>query len=151
MEVISNGDSCRRDETKDGDDTITWVGTRSWSSGKVGMVGGSYLGIVQWMVAHAQNPYLKVLMPSVAPLTLGRDAGTYRRLATYCNSNTGAGNSALQELPWPVIVNGRVNQNVEAYDMDRIAGHLIFYLWANELNEVHYELKCEFGVIARAA
>lgn len=114
----------KRDESKDGDDTITWLGTQAWSSGKVGMIGGSYLGIVQWMVSHTLNPYLKALMPSVAPLSLGRDAETYRRLATYCNSNAGAGNSALQELPWLVIVNGRVNQNVEAYDMDRIAGHL---------------------------
>lgn len=114
----------KRRETDDGYDTITWLGTQSWSSGKVGMMGGSYLGIVQWQVAFTQNPYLKALIPEVAPISLGRDKEKYRKLATYCNSNNGIGNSALQELPWLVIVNGRINQNVEAYDMDKIVKHL---------------------------
>src|SRR5262249_7704397 len=34
----------KRDEAKDGSDAITWLGTRPWSNGKVGMTGGSYLG-----------------------------------------------------------------------------------------------------------
>ena len=114
----------KRDETKDGDDTITWLGTQSWSSGKVGMVGSSYLGMVQWLVAHNQNPYLKALVPVVGPITLGRDPHTYRKLATYCNNNTGVGSSALLELSWLITVNGRVNQNGSVYDLDGIAGHL---------------------------
>ena len=114
----------RRNGTKDGDDTITWLGTQSWSSGSVGMVGSSYLGMNQWQVAHTQNPYLKALVPIVAPITLGRSPEKYRKLATYCNSNSGVGNSAILELFWLVIVNGRVNQNDAAYDFVKIVNHL---------------------------
>lgn len=113
-----------RDETKDGDDTINWLGTRTWSSGKVGMVGSSYLGMAQWLVSYTQNPYLKALVPVVSPLTLGRDSQSYRKLATYCNNNAGAGSSALLELSWLITVNGRVNQNESVYDLDKIAQHL---------------------------
>jgi putative CocE/NonD family hydrolase len=113
-----------RDETKDGDDTITWLGTQSWSAGKVGMVGSSYLGIVQWLVAHTQNPYLKALVPVVPPITFGRDAEAFRKLATYCNNNASMGSSALLELSWLITVNGRVNQNGTVYNLDEIANHL---------------------------
>jgi putative CocE/NonD family hydrolase len=113
-----------RDETKDGDDTISWLGTQSWSSSKVGMVGSSYLGIAQWLVSYTRNPYLKALVPVVPPITLGRDADAYRKLATYCNNNASVGSSALLELSWLITVNGRVNQNGTVYDLDSIAGHL---------------------------
>ena len=33
----------------DGYDTIDWISQQSWSNGKVGMVGGSYLATVQWL------------------------------------------------------------------------------------------------------
>ncbi|MFC2164176.1 CocE/NonD family hydrolase [Acidobacteriota bacterium] len=114
----------KRDETKDGDDTLTWLGTQSWSSGKVGMVGSSYLGIAQWLVSYTQNPYLKALVPVVGPITLGRNAESYRKLATYCNNNASVGSSALLELSWLIAVNGRVNQNGAVYDLDEIANHL---------------------------
>ena len=35
-------------EPEDGYDTIEWLAEQSWSDGKVGMIGGSYLGWVQW-------------------------------------------------------------------------------------------------------
>src|SRR5262249_913357 len=57
----------KRDEGQDGSDAITWLGTRPWSSGKVGMVGPSYMGMVQYLVADQENPYLKALVPMAAP------------------------------------------------------------------------------------
>lgn len=45
----------KRNEAEDGSDTITWLGTRPWSSGKVGMTGGSYLGMVQYLVADQRK------------------------------------------------------------------------------------------------
>lgn len=42
-------------EADDGVDTIQWVRGQPWSDGKVGMVGGSYVGISQWLAA-AKNP-----------------------------------------------------------------------------------------------
>lgn len=52
-------------EVEDGDDTITWIANRPWSSKKVGMIGGSYLGYVQWAAAASKNPYLSALVSIV--------------------------------------------------------------------------------------
>ncbi len=52
-------------EVEDGDDTLNWIADQSWSSQKVGMVGGSYLGYVQWAAAASGNPYLKALISVV--------------------------------------------------------------------------------------
>ncbi len=53
-------------EPKDGNDTLNWIASQSWSDGKIGMLGGSYLGIVQWKAALLDNPHLKAIAPTVA-------------------------------------------------------------------------------------
>lgn len=53
-------------EPDDGYDTLEWIGHQRWSNGKVGMMGGSYLGIVQWQVAALNSPYLKAIFPVVS-------------------------------------------------------------------------------------
>ncbi len=53
-------------EGPDGYDTLNWIATQPWSDGKVGMVGGSYLGIAQWRVALLNNPHLKAIFPVVS-------------------------------------------------------------------------------------
>jgi putative CocE/NonD family hydrolase len=53
-------------ETEDGDDTLNWIAARPWSNGKIGMMGGSYLGIVQWKAALTGNPHLKAIFPVVS-------------------------------------------------------------------------------------
>jgi putative CocE/NonD family hydrolase len=53
-------------ETGDGEDTVNWVARQPWSDGKVGMTGGSYLGICQWKVAVLNNPHLKAIFPWVS-------------------------------------------------------------------------------------
>jgi putative CocE/NonD family hydrolase len=55
-----------RQEPVDGDDTINWIARQPWSNGKVGMVGGSYLGIAQWKTALRNNPHLKAIFPVVS-------------------------------------------------------------------------------------
>jgi putative CocE/NonD family hydrolase len=55
------------DEPKDGYDTIEWLAAQPWSSGKVGMIGGSYLGWVQWWAAREAPPHLATIIPNVAP------------------------------------------------------------------------------------
>lgn len=52
-------------EVEDGDDTINWIVNQPWSSKKVGMIGGSYLGYVQWAAAASNNPYLAALVSIV--------------------------------------------------------------------------------------
>lgn len=50
-------------EGQDGFDTIEWVARQSWSNGRVGMVGGSYVGAVQWQAAVENPPGLVVIAP----------------------------------------------------------------------------------------
>ncbi len=94
----------KRDEAKDGSDTITWLGTQPWSSGKVGMTGPSYMGMVQYWVADQENPYLKALVPLVAPVTLGRDVADFDHLAVY------SGRESYINLGWMLGTDGRGSQ-----------------------------------------
>jgi putative CocE/NonD family hydrolase len=54
-----------RNEAKDGYDTIEWIAQQPWSNGKVGMLGGSYLGIVQVLAATLSPPHLVCIFPQV--------------------------------------------------------------------------------------
>jgi len=53
-------------EPADGDDTLNWMARQPWCDGKIGMTGGSYLGIVQWKAALRGNPHLKAIFSVVA-------------------------------------------------------------------------------------
>jgi len=50
-------------EGRDGADTIAWAAALPGSSGRVGMVGGSYCGNTQWQAAIEQPPALQVITP----------------------------------------------------------------------------------------
>lgn len=67
-----------RNEAADGDDTLTWCATQPWSTGRVGMSGGSYCGAVQWYAAATGNPALKCIVPLVAYSDLFFDHGLRR-------------------------------------------------------------------------
>jgi len=54
-------------EARDGYDSIEWLAGRPWSNGKVGMIGASYLGWVQWLAASLSPPHLVCLIPNVSP------------------------------------------------------------------------------------
>ena len=54
-------------EPEDGYDTIEWLAGQPWSTGKVGMIGGSYVGWVQWWAASRRPPHLVTIIPNVAP------------------------------------------------------------------------------------
>jgi len=54
-------------EPKDGYDTVEWLAGQPWSNGKVGMIGGSYVGWVQWWAARERPPHLVTIIPNVSP------------------------------------------------------------------------------------
>jgi len=54
-------------EAKDGYDAIEWLARQPWSNGKVGMIGASYLGWVQWCAASMHPPHLAAMIPNVSP------------------------------------------------------------------------------------
>ena len=52
-------------EIDDGYDSVEWAAAQSWSTGKVGMFGPSYVGATQWLAAAARPPHLAAIVPSV--------------------------------------------------------------------------------------
>lgn len=68
-------------EVEDGDDTLNWIAARPWSNGRVGTIGGSYLGYVQWAAAASGNPHLCAMISVVcagsAFLDLPRKGGSF--------------------------------------------------------------------------
>ena len=61
------------DEQRDGHDTLDWIAEQSWCNGRVGLVGKSYLGIVQIPAASGGHDVLKCVVPGVAPNSFFRD------------------------------------------------------------------------------
>jgi uncharacterized protein len=55
------------DEAADGAATIAWAAEQPWSTGEVGMIGGSYLGMTQWAAASQAPPALRAIAPVVTP------------------------------------------------------------------------------------
>jgi len=52
-------------EAADGADTVEWAAAQPWSTGEVGMVGGSYFGATQWLAATQAPPALRAIAPFV--------------------------------------------------------------------------------------
>lgn len=61
-------------EARDGYDLVEWIAAQPWCDGNVGMVGISYFGTVQLIVAAEQPPHLKAIMPWNAPADFYRES-----------------------------------------------------------------------------
>jgi len=64
------------EQSRDGYDLVEWIAKQPWCDGKVGMVGISYFGVIQLMIAAEQPPHLKAIFPYDANNDRYRD-GTY--------------------------------------------------------------------------
>jgi hypothetical protein len=52
-------------EINDGYDSIEWLASQPWCTGKVGMYGASYVGATQWLAAKSKAPSLAAIVPGV--------------------------------------------------------------------------------------
>ncbi len=52
-------------EARDGADSIAWAAGQPWSTGAVGMIGGSYFGATQWTAATQAPAALRAIAPFV--------------------------------------------------------------------------------------
>ncbi|CAI7990066.1 Cocaine esterase [Geodia barretti] len=68
---------CFADDIEDGYDTVEWVASLPWSSGKVGMIGASYVGATQWLCATTRPPHLTAIAPNVTASNY-HDGWTYQ-------------------------------------------------------------------------
>ena len=57
--------NCFIDDINDGYDTVEWAAAQPWSSGRVGMIGASYVGATQWLCAITRPPHLVAIAPNV--------------------------------------------------------------------------------------
>ncbi|TAM82235.1 MAG: CocE/NonD family hydrolase [Acidobacteria bacterium] len=64
-------------ESQDGYDTVEWAAALPYSDGKVGMVGGSYVGATQMLAAIAHPPHLAGIFPVVTASNY-HDGWTYQ-------------------------------------------------------------------------
>ncbi|MBV9811324.1 MAG: CocE/NonD family hydrolase, partial [Acetobacteraceae bacterium] len=77
-------------EINDGYDAIEWAARQSFSNGKIGMMGPSYLAITQWEAAGTTPPHLVAIAPSI--------------MATDYHDNVFYENGAFilwEDLTWP--------------------------------------------------
>lgn len=54
-----------KNEANDGYDADEWIGQQPWFSGKLGTMGGSYVGYTQWAQAVRGSKYLTAIAPTV--------------------------------------------------------------------------------------
>ncbi len=52
-------------EQRDGYEIVEWAARQSWSTGKVGLFGPSYMGLIQLLTAAQRPPHLKAIFPIV--------------------------------------------------------------------------------------
>lgn len=115
MDVRGRGDSDGvfvpyRNEAQDGYDSIEWCAAQSWSTGKVGTSGGSYLGSIQWLTALTKPPHLVTMCVMVSPSDpfVEFPQGTH----------------GPQHLCWLYLVSGRLRQAMDEIDWEPIYRHL---------------------------
>jgi uncharacterized protein len=115
MDVRGRGDSDGvftpwRQEGKDGYDSIEWCAAQPWCNGKVGTMGGSYLGYDQWVAAVEQPPHLAAMIALVSPSD------------PFVEDPSGL--PTPMNISWYHFTAGHVNQNMDAVDWSRVHSHL---------------------------
>lgn len=108
-------------DAEDGDDSITWCASQSWSTGKTGMLGPSYLGWVQVYAAGMKNPHLTALIPTVTPPDPNR------------NFPVQLGVLQLATSSWLAFISGKTLQNIDQFDLLQVDQHLPLIDMDNEL------------------
>lgn len=115
MDVRGRGDSDGtfapyRNDGQDGYDAIEWCAAQEWSTGKVGTVGGSYNGCIQWLTAVQQPPHLAAMIALTSP------SDPFVEWPT--------GQPLPMDISWYHYTAGRVLQNMEAVDWNKLYWHL---------------------------
>jgi len=144
-------------ESQDGYDTVEWAAALPYSSGKVGMFGGSYVGATQFLAAIAHPPHLSGICPTVTASNY-HDGWTYqggafeqwfneswstglaqdtmrRRVET--NSNALGGSKVLPLLSYPVL-EAPSSTGIAAYFTDWLAHPNYDAYWKALSIEDHY-------------
>ena len=103
-----------KNEPDDGFDTDEWIGKQPWFNGKLGTMGGSYVGFTQLTQAIRGSQHLTSMAPTVTTLNI------------YGNwIYTGGAFQYGFALPWGgLFIDGHVNQEYLAYNWPEAFKHL---------------------------
>lgn len=90
------------DDIPDGFDCAEWIAKQPWSSGRIGMLGTSYVGGTQHALALSGSPHLKTVIPVDAVSNMGRqsmrNAGAFEmRFWNWIILNAAKGSSASKD------------------------------------------------------
>ncbi|MEH2482305.1 putative acyl esterase [Nitrobacteraceae bacterium AZCC 2146] len=99
-------------ETQDFYDAIEWAARMPWSTGKIGLIGISYLSIKQWQVAALRPPHLTAICPWEGGCDLYRD----------WSHHGGIFSNHFPTAWWPRQVLVNQNGNSETHHRDRETG-----------------------------
>lgn len=98
-------------EAEDGHATLNWIGSQEWCNGRIGMIGASYGGFVQWAAASKKNPYLKAMVSMVTAGSpfgdIPRKGGTYMSgILAWCFAMAGkkVDPSAMNRDDWEDVI-----------------------------------------------
>lgn len=97
-------------EGPDGYDTVEWIVRQSWCDGKVGMLGGSYLGWTQVATALEDHPALKAIVPHASPYppipSIGASGGTFlfHQVPLWAAAIHGSLRNDISQMPWERIL-----------------------------------------------
>lgn len=120
-------------EFQDFYDAIEWAGVQPWSNGKVGLLGISYYGAGQWMIASLRPPHLAAMVPWQGASDFYRDRT--RQGGIFCNgfANRWWNRSVLRnqhgnpDCPFTDIVTGERNTGPAAYSPEQLRAHRVEY------------------------
>ncbi len=117
--------SYARIEAQDAYDLTEWLGTQPWSNGKVGMMGCSHSGQIEWLAAAMQPPHLKAIFPQCYSFdyyfgkSQGGIPGTFRSGTSYDREKTSA---PVDEDPAGVLRDEAVEQHKKG-----LSDHAVFH------------------------
>ncbi len=105
---LSQGQYNWYDETEqiDGAEMIEWAAGQPWCNGNVGMLGDSYFGRIQFLIAAQQPPHLRCIAPFNASMDdyRSRHEGGEIRLGWLSNWSA----DVISQCMWPGPVEGRM-------------------------------------------
>jgi putative CocE/NonD family hydrolase len=98
-------------DTPDGLDTLDWMASQPWSTGKIGTYGCSYLAEDQLELAKARNPHHTAMIPQAG-------GGAYR----FADLREGGAVGLAEAAPWFLAWGSKLSPNPPApkVDLDRM-------------------------------
>lgn len=120
----SEGEFSPMDEIDDGVDTVEWAAAQSWSTGKVGMYGISYNGLVQLSAAIGQAEHLTCIFPGMIEYSMDQSSGGVPQLQTVAGWHIWAGQGRETGNPLridyshlPLVdIDNKAGSPIEAFD-----------------------------------